>query len=306
MQSLSLDLSGRDDAESLVNVVIQVRTSKAHTRHHALKEMASNFNTNLRNLEEPWRTLFAELFRAVLPRHVMIQEEGTLWTFHDTPRNPGVVSPPFNRTMPLARKTGYEHRTDFRAILFLIGGLIHFPILGENKAAISRQDAAVSGWPANFKGRVAFVQALRRAVSQVELQAVVLFKTDSDASLPATRQPSVFLIAAVGPIYAVSFAARDKIEEGYANVDVGRAARRLDALMAEEQRDAHRKQPDAAQPQTPGAPDTMMVELDSFDPGEYTRTHSKLPDGSWSKPMMLDTPESDAFLLSLQHWPYLM
>lgn len=72
------------------------------------------------------------------------------------------------------------------------------------------------------------------------------------------------LIAAVGPIYVVSFPARDKIEEGYGNDDVGRAARRLDGLIAEEQRDAHRKQPDAAEPQTPGAPDTMMVELDSF------------------------------------------
>ncbi|KAJ7750443.1 hypothetical protein DFH07DRAFT_827822 [Mycena maculata] len=311
-QSLSFALGGNeDDAESIVQVMIKIRTSesvildpRARVRHDALKGMATGYQTNLRNLEEPWRTLYAELLRAVLPRHVMIQEEGTLWTFHDTTQNQGVVSPPLDRTMPLARKTGYEHRTDFRAILFLSNGLIHFPILGENKAAISRQDTAISGWPDNIHGRAELVDALQRAVLQVELQAVVLFKTDSAASLPETRQSIVCLIVAVGPIYAVAFATRDEIEAGYSNVDVASAAEHLRKMRARERRDVL---PLSNQPEQPPAlPDAMTIELDSFEAIEFTRPSSKLPDGSWSRPVMLDTPESDTLLLGLQGWQYLV
>ncbi|KAJ7454943.1 hypothetical protein B0H11DRAFT_256239 [Mycena galericulata] len=263
--------------------------------------LATGYNTNVRNLEEPWRTLYAELLRALLPQHVMIQEEGTLWTFHDTTQNLGVVYPPFNRTIPLARNSGYEYRTDFRAITFLPNGLIRFPILGENKAAISRQDTAISGWPVNLRGRAELLDGLQRAVSQVELQAVVLFKTDSAAALPETRQRLVCLIAAVGPIYTTAFATREEIETGYAGLNVVSAADHIYNLRAQERRMPPR--PD--QPRRPASPNAMEIELDSFEATEFTEPYSNLSFDAWSRPMMLDTPESDRFLVGLQAWPYL-
>jgi hypothetical protein len=232
----------------------------------------------------------------------MVQEEGTLWTFHDTSRNLGVVFPPFDRTFPLSTDAGYEYRTDFRAILFLLGGLIHFPILGENKAAISREDTADSGWPANLRGRHQAVKMLQHAIVQVELQSVVLYKTDSATLDLTTRQSVVCLMAAVGLIYTVAFATRSQIEQGYADVDATSAAKRLHQLRVQETRMA---QNEPVRPPQPAAPDDMDIDYTSFDATKFA-AYSRLPQGAWSEPVLLDTPKSDDLLLGLQQWDYLM
>ncbi|KAJ7503973.1 hypothetical protein B0H11DRAFT_1905859 [Mycena galericulata] len=144
---------------------------------------------------------------------VSIGEEATLWTYHDTTRNPGATEASLDRTLPLAKGCGYSVRADFRATV-LRNGRRHVPVLGENKRAISRRGMAPSGWPATSKGHQGFIIPLQRAVSQVELQAVVLFKLDRDASDKANRQSAVFMIAAVGPIYVWAFATSEGGDRG--------------------------------------------------------------------------------------------
>ncbi|KAJ6606702.1 hypothetical protein B0H10DRAFT_2074764 [Mycena sp. CBHHK59/15] len=226
--TLAIDVSAQDNAQSFVHVETRVHISKpllfpdrnARQRYQTLKTMASAYDSNLRGLEEHWRTVFAELFRAILPGHVIVQEEGTLWTFHDTTRNPAAALLPLNRTMPLASGSGYSMRPDFRAIISR-AGRIHFPILGECKKAISRQHASPSGWQATDHGRETFISSLRRAVNQIELQAVILFKLDRDSQETTTRQSTVCLVAAVGPIYVMALVTREQIESAYPDANLG-------------------------------------------------------------------------------------
>ncbi|KAJ7626451.1 hypothetical protein B0H17DRAFT_1110902 [Mycena rosella] len=257
-QTLAIDISAQDTAQSYVHVETRVHISKpllfpdrnARLRYETLKTMASAYDSNLRSLEEHWRTVFAELFRAILPGHIIVQEEGTLWTFHDTTRNPAAALLPLNRTMPLGSGSGYSMRPDFRAIVSR-AGRIHFPILGECKKAISRQHASPSGWPATGHGRAAFISSLRHAVNQVELQAVVLFKLDRDSQEMATRQSTVCLVAAVGPIYVMTLVTREQIESAYPDANLEEVNDQIRILEQQEEleraRDAVSISPDAMQ-----------------------------------------------------------
>jgi hypothetical protein len=261
--------------------------------------IATTYDYNLRNLEENWRPVFTELLRVILPKHVVLQEEATLWTFHDTTRNPGAAETPFERTLPLASGSGYSVRPDFRAIV-LRNAQMYFPVLGENKRAISRQYIAESGWPATSRGHEGFILSLQRAVTQVELQAVVLFKLDRNSPDQANRQSKVCLIAAVGLIYVRAFATRDQIERAYPDANLTRVSEQIDMLADQEERAALQR--DNFNAPAPTSADAMFAESDTFQQEEYTKAHSRLPSDSWSKPCMLDTPESNTILMMLRRW----
>ncbi|KAF8146162.1 hypothetical protein K438DRAFT_1991116 [Mycena galopus ATCC 62051] len=303
MQKLSININ---DAQSLVHVEMHARVSepllfpdpKARVRYETLKTMASTYGSNLRSLEEHWRTLFTELLRVILPGHVIMQEEGTLWTYHDTTRNPAATTTPLDRTLALGRGSGYSMRPDFRAIVSR-NDRIYSPILGESKKAISRQHTAPSGWPATRHGHNSFTSSMQRAITQVELQAVVLFKLDRHAPDTETRQSKVCLIATVGPIYVMALATREQIEDAYPDANLDQVNDRINELEAQEER---ARQID---PPAPASLDAMLAESDTFVQDEYAKHHSKLPTRSWSAPCMLDTPESDALLFTIRGWPYL-
>ncbi|KAJ7266021.1 hypothetical protein C8J57DRAFT_1329273 [Mycena rebaudengoi] len=310
VQTLSLDINPRDETQSILNLKIEAHLSEtsifpdpaSQARYEASKMLAAGYDFNLRNLEESWRAVFAELLRIVLPKHVTLQEEATLWTYHDTTQNPGAAGAPLDRTLPLAKGSGYSVRPDFRAIV-LRNGRMHVPVLGENKRAISRREMAPSGWPATSKGHQEFIISLQRAVSQVELQAAVLFKLDRDASDKANRQSAVFMIAAVGPIYVWVYATREEIEAAYGNPNLADIAEEIDFLEDQEERGARR---DIPEPPAPTLPNAMFAESDTFQREEYTKGNSKLLRAdAWSKPCMLDTPESNTVLTVLRRWEYL-
>ncbi|KAJ7125906.1 hypothetical protein C8R44DRAFT_780720 [Mycena epipterygia] len=301
--TLAIDVSAQDNAQSYVHVETRVHLSKpllfpdrnARLRYETLKTMASAYDSNLRSLEEHWRTVFAELFRAILPGHVIMQEEGTLWTFHDTTRNPAAALLPLNRTMPLGSGSGYSMRPDFRAIVSR-AGRIHFPILGECKKAISRQHASPSGWPATGHGRATFISSLRHAVNQVELQAVVLFKLDRDSPEMATRQSTVCLVAAVGPIYVMTLVTREQIESAYPDANLDEVNDQIRILEQQEELERARDVVSVS-------PDAMLAEFITFRQEEYTNYYSKLPSQYWSRPRVLDTPDSDMLLETIRGWP---
>ncbi|KAJ7504203.1 hypothetical protein B0H11DRAFT_507475 [Mycena galericulata] len=309
VQTLSLDISPREETQSILNLKIQAHLSEAsifpdatsQARYETSKMLAAEYDFNLRNMEESWRAVFAELLRIVLPNHVTLQEEATLWTYHDTTRNPGAAGAPLDRTLTLAKGSGYSVRPDFRAIV-LRNGRMHVPVLGENKRAISRREMAPSGWPATRKGHQEFIASLQRAVRQVELQAVVLFKLDREASDKANRQSVVFMIAAVGPIYVWAVATRVEIEAAYGNPDLADVAGEIEFLEDQEERVVQRN----PEPPALALPNAMFAESDTFQREEYTKSHSKLLRAdAWSKPCMLDTPESNAVLTMLRRWEYL-
>ncbi|KAJ6528997.1 hypothetical protein B0H19DRAFT_1083335 [Mycena capillaripes] len=230
VQTLSLDINPRDETQSILNLKIEA---------HLSEMLAAGYDFNLRNLEESWRAVFTELLRIVLPKHVTLPEEATLWTYHNTTRNPGAAEAPLDRTLLLAKGSGYSVRPDFHVIV-LRNGRMHVPVLGENKRAISRREMAPSG-------------------------------LDRDAFDKANRQSAVFMIAAVGPIPG-----RTRGPKGH---------------------------PQTANPTLPNA---MFAESDTLQRDEYTKINSKLLRAdAWSKPCMLDTPESNAVSTMLRRWEYL-
>ncbi|KAJ7882235.1 hypothetical protein B0H14DRAFT_2704032 [Mycena olivaceomarginata] len=299
-QTLRVDVSAQDDSQSLINLEMCAHISEpplfpdrnARLRYETLKMMASGYVSNLRRLEEHWRTVFTELFRAVLPGHVIMQEEGTLWTFHDTTQNPAATLTAFDRTIALSSGSGYSMRPDFRAIVSR-NGQIHFPILGETKKAVSRQHVAPSGWPATSHGRTTYISSLRRAINQVELQAVVLFKLDHDLQDKAARQSTVCLVATVGPIYVIAIVTRVLIEAAYPDADLEEVDEQIGRLEFEEELDRARDVP---------ALDPAQAESTEFREEEYTYS-SKLPSHIWSRPCMLDTTDSDTLLKTIRGSP---
>ncbi|KAJ7234890.1 hypothetical protein B0H12DRAFT_153072 [Mycena haematopus] len=269
----------------------------ARLRYETLKTMASSYDFNLRSLEEHWRTVYAELFRAILPGHVIVQEEGTLWTYHDTTRNPAAAVRPFDHTQPLEDGSGYWKRPDFRAIV-LLAGRIYFPILGECKKAISRQHTSPSGWPATNYGRKALIASLRRAVKQAELQAVVLFKLDRDSQQPATRQSRVCLVAAVGPIYVTALVTREQIERAHPSLAYAPLRRVHHELELLEEEEVH----DRARNVVPISPNDMRDEYSTFVQADYTDPGSLLRE-CWSPPQALDSLESNSILGAFRELP---
>ncbi|KAJ7367115.1 hypothetical protein DFH08DRAFT_797953 [Mycena albidolilacea] len=302
IQTLKIDINADGDMQSCINVETRVQISepplfpdlRARRRYETVKDMATSYISNLRNLEEHWRTVFAELFRAILPGHVVIQEEGTLWTFHDTTKNPAVAQP-LDRTLPLASGSGYSVRPDVRGLVKR-GARLYFPLLGEIKKAISRQHISEYGWPATEYGCRVFISSLRRAIEQAELQAVALFKDDRDLEERGARQSSVWLFTAVGPIWIAVFVTRGQIETAYPDASLTYVNRRVQILEEEEEMDR-------AQDILSVSPDAMLAEFRTFPEEKYTTGCSKLPTHSWCLLRMLDTPDSDMVLMAIRQWP---
>ncbi|KAJ6465040.1 hypothetical protein C8R47DRAFT_1224516 [Mycena vitilis] len=267
-------------------------------RYTAIKEMATSYIWNSRGLEEHWRTAFAELFRAILPQHLIVQEEGTLWTFTDTTKNPSPAVA-LDKTMPLGSKAGSWKRPDVRVIHFLDGRPL-FPILVENKKAISRQHSTPeSGWPCTLHGRTLLLSSLSRAIQQAEWQAALLFRFDS-ASGRTDRQSEVFLIAAVGPLYVTALVSRSEIDLVYHHTPVD-TIQEMIAQLDDMEHLERRKEDEAEALNLDLA--GMVPECDTFSRTEVTRK-SGLP-GSWSTIHLLDTPMSDRMLSSIATWQYL-
>ncbi|KAJ7621545.1 hypothetical protein DFH06DRAFT_1341170 [Mycena polygramma] len=254
-------------------------------KYSAVKKLAESYIWNARGLEEFWRTTFAELLRAILPSHLLVQEEGTFWSFSNAARNP-TPAVHLDRTMPLGTNAGSGKRPDVRVISFPPNAVRPLlPIIVENKKAISRKDSADGiGWPCTLRGRRTFIDSLQRAIQQVEGQAALLFKFDS--ADVETRQSDVLLIAAVGPLYVVARVYREELEAAYRFKTPDAIQETIDILNQEELR----AREDEAQEEIPGPVDEMVAESDSYQTSEYT-TFSAVK-GSWSSPYLLDTLRS--------------
>lgn len=262
-----------------------------------MKHLAKSFHFNSRGLEEHWRTTFAELLRILLPPHLIVQEEGTQWSFNDTTKNPTLTTF-LDRTLPLGQKEGFGRRPDVR-VLFFHDNKLWFPLLVENKKAIPRFHSLDFGWPCTERGRSLLVASLGRAVTQAEWQAVMVFKFD-DASPSNNRQTEIALIAAVGPIYITALVHRHDIEAAYPESTFKEMEKHVAHVDSEERRERGSEDEEIPQPPHPDA--MPLIESDSFELYEYCRRRSRLPVGTWSKPFLLDTPPSDETLANILSW----
>ncbi|KAJ7888710.1 hypothetical protein B0H13DRAFT_1888315 [Mycena leptocephala] len=118
--------------------------------------------------------------------------------------------------------------------------------------------------------RTAKSKSRQHYVQQVELQAVALFKLDHDLEERGARQSTVWLVAAVGPIYVVAIVTREQIEAAYPDANLAYVNRRIQLLEQEEEMAR-------AHDVLSASPDAMLAEFSTFPEEQYTTGCSKLP-----------------------------
>ncbi|THU90105.1 hypothetical protein K435DRAFT_968806 [Dendrothele bispora CBS 962.96] len=189
------------------NTTVMKKDLAFHRKFLKSLDAALGYETNPRNLEAPWDTVYKQDLEARfrLSEDIIIETQQTIWSDMDPKQNLNPNVPLGTSITPSNRISKAVKPNVLATVLVSLNGSyvsLH-PVLYELKKAITRRLTTRRGYPISPEAKHKIIELLRLAAHQVTGQGGLYLKSLRRVSIDVGCAVQVALVAAAGPWFSM-------------------------------------------------------------------------------------------------------